>query len=56
MKYLGHLSKKDPLYGYLRCDILPQLGVDGVSADFRVYGIQESNHVEQYRVLKDSMT
>ena len=29
MKYLGHLSQKDPLYGYLRYDILPQLGVNG---------------------------
>jgi hypothetical protein len=48
MKYLGHLSKKDPLYGYLRYDILPQLGVDGVSPDFRVYGLQASNHVYLY--------
>jgi hypothetical protein len=51
MKYLGHLSKKDPLYGYLRYDILPQLGVDGVSSDFRVYGIQASNHVYLYEDL-----
>ena len=48
MKYLGHLSKNDPLHGYLRCDILPQLGVNGDSPDFRVYMIQASNHVYLY--------
>ena len=51
MKYLGHLSKQDPLYGYLRYDILPQLGIKGVSPDFRVYGIQASNHVYLYEDL-----
>ena len=48
MKYLGHLSPKDPLYGYLLYDILPQLGVKGITPDFRVYGIQASNHVYLY--------
>lgn len=48
MKYLGHLSNKDPLCGYLRDDILPQLGVDDGSPDFRVYGMQASNHVYLY--------
>jgi hypothetical protein len=45
MKYLGHLSHKDPLYGYLRHDILSQLGVNGVLSDFRVYSIPASSHV-----------
>ena len=48
MQYLGHLSKGDRLYGYLRHDILSQLGVNGVSPDFRVYGIRASNHVYVY--------
>ena len=51
MEYLGHLSKKDPLYGYLRYDILPQLGVDGASPDIRVHGLQASNHVYLYEEL-----
>jgi aminoglycoside phosphotransferase (APT) family kinase protein len=48
MKYLGHLSRKDPLYGYLSYDILPQVGVHGASPDFRVYQFQASNHVYLY--------
>lgn len=48
MKYLDHLSQKDPLYGYLRCDILSQLGVDSSSPDFRVYSLPASNHVYLY--------
>jgi hypothetical protein len=48
MRYLGHLSNTDPLYEYLRCDILPQLGVSGGSPDFRVHAIQASNHVYLY--------
>ena len=51
MKYLGHLSKQDPLYGYLHCDILPQIGVSGISPDFRVFGMQASNHVYLYEEL-----
>jgi hypothetical protein len=48
MKYLGHLSKQDPLYGYLRYDIFPQIGVSGRSSDVRVFGMQASNHVYVY--------
>ncbi len=48
MKYLGHLSKSDPLYGYLCNDILPQMGVHGLSPDFRVYMFPASNHVYLY--------
>ena len=48
MKYLGHLSKIDPFYGYLRYDILPQLAGNGGSPDFRVYKIKASNHVFLY--------
>lgn len=48
MKYLGHLSQRDPLYGYLRYDILSQLGVNGIAPDFRVYSIPASNHVYLY--------
>ena len=48
MNYLGHLPHNDPLYGYLRYDILPQIGVNGISPNFRVYRIQASNHVYLY--------
>jgi hypothetical protein len=51
MNYLGHLSRKDPLYGYLRHDILPQLGVNGGPPDFRVHGIEASNRVYLYEEL-----
>lgn len=49
MTYLGHLPISDPLYGYLRYDILPQMGVDGTIPDFRVYTINASNHVCLYK-------
>lgn len=52
MKNLGHLSRKDPLYGYLSHDILPRLGVNGALPEFRVYGIQASNHVYLYEELR----
>jgi aminoglycoside phosphotransferase (APT) family kinase protein len=48
MNYLGHLPKEDPLYNYLRYDILPQLGVDGGAPDFRVFQFFASNHVYLY--------
>jgi aminoglycoside phosphotransferase (APT) family kinase protein len=48
MKYLGHLSQGDPLYGYLRYDILSQLGVNGSAPDFLVHSIPASNHVYLY--------
>jgi hypothetical protein len=48
MKYMGHLSQKDHLYGYLRYDILPQLGLSGSVPDFRVYSVPASNHVYVY--------
>ena len=48
MNYLGHLPHNDPLHGYLRYDIFPQIGVNGISPNFRVYRIQASNHVYLY--------
>jgi len=48
MNYLGHLSQSDPLYGYLRYDILPQLGVKDRRPAFRVFKIWASNHVYLY--------
>ena len=48
MKYLGHLSRNDPLYGYLCREILPQIGFGGASPDFRVYRLVGSNHVYLY--------
>lgn len=48
MIYLGHLSAHDPLYGYLRQEVLPQMGLNGADPDFRVFQIQASNHVYLY--------
>lgn len=48
MKYLGHLSQSDPLYGYLRHDILSQFGVNGSAPEFLVHSIPASNHVYLY--------
>jgi aminoglycoside phosphotransferase (APT) family kinase protein len=48
MKYLGHLPHGDQLYGYLRYDILSQLGVNGSAPEFRVYSVPASNHVYLY--------
>lgn len=47
-KYLGHVSHSDPLYGYLRYDILPQMGSHGDSPNFKVYRVPASNHVYLY--------
>lgn len=47
MQYLGHLSKKDPLYGYLCHDIFPQLGASGVEG-IRVFGSSSSHAVYVY--------
>jgi hypothetical protein len=48
LTYLGHLPKSDPLYEYLRRQILPQLGCHGNAPHFKVYGIPASNHVYAY--------
>ncbi len=48
MKYLGRLPASDPLYGYLRYDILPLLGIDGGKPDFRVHRLPASHHVCLY--------
>ena len=36
-RHLGHLDHQDPLHGYLRDQILPQLGVESAHAEFRVF-------------------
>jgi hypothetical protein len=55
MEYLGHLPQDDPLYGYLRYDILPQVGMDGRPPDFRVYRIKASNRVYLYYDRRSGM-
>jgi hypothetical protein len=47
MRHVGHLSLEDPLYGYLRDDILPRMDVHG-NPDFRVYKINASKNVYLY--------
>jgi aminoglycoside phosphotransferase (APT) family kinase protein len=49
MIYLGHLPTSDPVYGYLRFDILPQIRASNTAPDFRVYRIQASNRVFLYK-------
>jgi hypothetical protein len=46
--YLGHLSPHDPLYHYLRHDILPQLMVPGPSVDFRVFRMKSAKKKEVF--------
>ncbi|MFH0823949.1 MAG: aminoglycoside phosphotransferase family protein [Pseudomonadota bacterium] len=47
-RYLGHLAHDDPLYGYLRDHIIPQLGVSSHHAGFRVFQSACSRHVYMY--------
>lgn len=46
-EYLGHLPSSDPLYGYLKFDIFPQLGIHD-AAGFRVFRMNASNAVYLY--------
>jgi serine/threonine protein kinase len=39
-KYMGQLPVHDPLYDYLRCEILPQVGVVRGPVEFRVFCIK----------------
>jgi len=48
IRYVGHLPPDDPLDGYLRFDIAPQLGVRGTSAGFRVFQFAFSRDVYLY--------
>jgi hypothetical protein len=48
MGYMGTLSRRDPLYGYLCGDILPQLSARCDAPEFRVYRFRASNHVYLY--------
>jgi len=48
MRYLGRLPQSDPLYGYLRYDMLPQVGVNEGMPDFSVFLMNASNHVYLY--------
>lgn len=48
IRYLGHLSFHDPLYGYLARHILPQLGLDVPDAEWRVFRFHGSREVFLY--------
>src|SRR5256885_9124516 len=41
-EYIGHLPPTDPLHPYLREHILPQAGVNGHHADFRVFSMKRA--------------
>lgn len=48
-RYVGHLPRRDPLYDYLRSEILPQMGLGGVDRPrFRVFRLDGSNEVYLY--------
>jgi hypothetical protein len=47
-RYLGHLAHDDPLCGYLRDHIIPQLGISSPHAVFRVFQSACSRHVYLY--------
>jgi hypothetical protein len=47
-QYVGHLPVHDPLYHYLRHDILPQMGLNNHDAKFRVFRMGGSNEVYLY--------
>ena len=49
MPYIGHLSRSDALYGYLRHEILPQLRPPDAAPDFQVYRLRASNQVYLYK-------
>ncbi|MEW5773070.1 MAG: phosphotransferase [Thermodesulfobacteriota bacterium] len=46
--YLGRLSPDDPLHGYLRHEIAPQIGYPPSHADYRVFRPACSHHVYVY--------
>ncbi|MBN1546004.1 MAG: aminoglycoside phosphotransferase family protein [Syntrophaceae bacterium] len=50
-RYLGHLGCSDPLDGYLRFDIAPQLAVRGTPAGFRVFKFDYSRDVYLYEEI-----
>ena len=47
-QYVGHLPAQDPLYHYLRYDILSQMGVAGSPAEFRVFRMRAFKEVYLY--------
>ncbi len=38
--YVGHLDTADPLHAYLAYEILPQMGLNGDAANFRVFAVK----------------
>ena len=47
-KYVGHLSRHDPLYGFLAWDILRRIDVSVGDPEFRVFRLVASNEVYAY--------
>jgi len=52
IRYMGHLPPEDPLEGYLRFDIAPQLGVHGTPSGFRVFEFAFSRDVYLYEEVR----
>ena len=47
-KYIGHLSRQDPLYGFLVHDILKRIDIYEADPEFRVFRAVASNEVYTY--------
>lgn len=54
MEYLGHLPSGDPLYDYLKYQIMPQLGSSGKDG-FRVFASKSSHSVYIYEDRADGV-
>jgi thiamine kinase-like enzyme len=54
--YLGHIPSGDPLDGYLRSDIAPQLGFRGMPAGFRVFQFIYSRDVYLYEEINGAFS
>ena len=48
IQYVGYLSDHDPLYGYFRNDILPQMGLSLSDAAWRVFRLDNAKDVYLY--------
>lgn len=55
-EYLGRLPHGDPLYGYLKCDVFPRLGLTGGhEPEFRVFRQNASHAVYMYEERRSNL-
>lgn len=53
--YVGHLNYHDPLYGYLRDEIYPQVDTSCKGSGFRVFQPANSRHVYAYQEVDSGL-